>query len=341
MTEAVAAGEVNLDESVDRFDLVCKRLLEYDDAWYTMRVEENHLLFGDEDSTENRRKRAADERRYFKCFYDSFKGRDSKYIVALIGEVLTHEATERANLKEYEFVEFLAICNSAASVLGFESVYQVYFSSIHPIEAEEVERRVIESEYYDMLIEITFTLECLHRRVIMFVEEPAGMKVFEDGETRDWIKAHKKQVERERREEEIRMKKAEEAAALRLVWRQREANQIFAFMETEQKERSDIEGLQGLHFRHIASRQFTEVREARYHQKKYELLQRLLSAEASRSLAAEETTGRINLMLQQRDYHLALAADCAMSFYSTRRNVLMNELMTKERYGTEHTQLDD
>nr|CCC94429.1 conserved hypothetical protein [Trypanosoma congolense IL3000] len=320
---------VSLDESVDRFNLICKQLMEYGDAWYDMRVAENHLLFGSDCSEIAGTKVKKNKKRYFSCFYDSFKGKGNEYFGPLAKEIFLQECEERRRISQYEFEERQAVYHSLPVDIRPSTLSYIYFSAMHPIDGEAGDRVVIESEYYDMLMEVTFALECLHRRSIMFLDEAVGRKEIEDKETKSWIQSHKRQTERENNEKVFQM--SQEQVLAYHSWKQWQREQIILLKETELNERLDIERLQRFHVNGIAGRYLVDLREARYHQKKYEMRQRLLPAEVARDLVLEETSHRTAIMLQQRDDYLHFVAECAKDFYATRRNVLRNSHIAEER----------
>lgn len=325
-------GAVLLDESVYRFDLLSDQLLAVDGVWYSMRASENRVLYGD---SAGRRARVAEEtprRRYFNCFYGSFKKKDDTFYANLLAEVLQQEFAERVRLNKHQHEEFCAICRYAGNTLGVHEWIYFYCTSLPITKMEELGRRMIQSEFWAMLLEAVCVLEVLHRRTVMFVEEPTGRRKIGCQEVPDWIECRRRQVERERREELARSEEGDGHRPLdHFNWRRQQAYQVFLFEQSEQKERIDVERLQGFHAGVIAKLFFREHREARYHQLKYELRQRLLPAELSRDLVAQEATARSALMLMQHDHFHALQADEVKSYLWTKRNAMLNEDVERRR----------
>ncbi|KAG8343633.1 hypothetical protein ERJ75_000946000 [Trypanosoma vivax] len=331
---AVIGNEnAGLDESADRFQLMCKRLCEYDDAWYLMRASENRILFADSSSKVSRKPREEEERRYFECFYESFKGYGNRYYDSLLRDILEAENSERSRVVDCQMHEFRAICTCASVSLGIPSLARIYFASLHPLEGEEVERRVIESDCFQMFIEATVLLECLHRRNIVLTYEPDAREAIQSNEAKSWIQAHKKQVDRETEEERLKAEREKTYEVAFHAWRQQQDYQVFLFAHTEYEERLDVEKMQRFYIGEIAKLYYSELKQARYHQLKHELSQRALPADLCRCVISEEVMARSNLMLAQRDGFITLMGEESKSFHRTRRHILMNDVMSRERSG--------
>ncbi|KAH9589282.1 hypothetical protein LSM04_005625 [Trypanosoma melophagium] len=331
--ELVAPKTVALDESVDRFQVLRDRLFDVGDTWYSMRAEENHLLYGSSVTGKPKEVHKPPERRFFKCFYDSFKERDDRYHLSLLGDVIATESLERATLKSYESEEFSSITRYAGEVMRVPQWCRFYFTKLPIFEAEEMERRMIKREFYAMLMEAVSILEVLHRRVILFTEEPAARSDIASTETHEWIECRRQQVERERQEELAEHARERQRGLLYHDWKKKQEYQIFLFEQSEQEERMDVERLQRLHIGTVAQLFHAELKEARYHQLKYQLRQRLLDPQLSRNIMAEEATERSSIMLLQRDQFRTLEAEEVKSFLWTRRKMMINDDVQSERCG--------
>ncbi|ORC92582.1 uncharacterized protein TM35_000033350 [Trypanosoma theileri] len=331
--ELEATTTATMEESVDRFQMVRDRLFDVDYTWYTMRAEENHLLYGSSLTRRPIDRYKPPERKFFKCFYDSFRERDDKYHLSLLYDVIAKESLERATLRSYESEEFSSIARHAGEVMRVPQWCRFYFNKLPVIEAEEMERRMIKSEFYSMYLEAVTVLEILHRRVILFTEEPAARNSIVAAETHDWIECRRQQVERERQEELEENARERKRLLLYHDWKKKQEYQIFLFEQSEQEERMDVERLQRLHIGTWAQLFHAELKEARYHQLKYQLRQRLLNAECSRNIMAEEATERSSIMLLQKDQFRTLEAEEVKSFLWTRRHMMVNEAVEGERCG--------
>ncbi|KEG11780.1 hypothetical protein DQ04_02291100 [Trypanosoma grayi] len=334
--DTAALKTATLDECVDRFNLFRDEVFEKEEAWYSMRAEENHLLFGCFDDRRPRMCKETEEKRYFKCFYDSFKHREDRFYKSLLVKVIEKESAERVILNEHEHEEFYAICRHAGDILGVPEWSRFHCTSLPVPEAEDRGRRIIKGEYFAMFLEAVSILEVLHRRTIMFSEEPVARNIIAGAEVHDWIESRRQQVERERLEELAADAKERQRRLAYHNWKRQQAYQVFLFEQSEQEERMDTERLQRLHAGILAQAFHAEHKEARYQQLRYEMRQRQVPVECSRDLMAKEATERSAVMLLQRDYFRTLQAEEVKSFLWTRRNMMMNHVMDRERGGGEY-----
>ncbi|RNF06161.1 uncharacterized protein Tco025E_07642 [Trypanosoma conorhini] len=324
---------VSFDEHHHRFDILRGHLAENDDFWYLMRAEENRVLYGGNVEQKPRAAPSAPPRRYFNCFYDSFKQREGEFCRKLLKEVLQKEWAERDRLNEYERDEFYGISRFAGRVLGVPEWSRLHCVSLPLMESEEFGRRMIVSEFFAMLLEAVSLFEVLHRRTIVFAEEPLARKPIEGEEVHEWVESRRLQVERERREA-LALEAGERQRNLAYFsWKQQQAYQVFLFEQSEQEERMDVERLQRFHAGVLAQHFHKEHKEARYHQLKYQMRQRLLPVELTRTIVGDEVTERSAIMLLQHDRFCALQAEEVKSYLWTRRNALLNELVDRERGG--------
>ncbi|RNF07492.1 hypothetical protein TraAM80_03348 [Trypanosoma rangeli] len=330
---SVMHNGVSLDEYQQRFDLLRGHLVENDGDWYFMRAQENRLLYGGEVKHKPTAASSALQRRYFNCFYDSFRQRNGEFYRNLLNEVMQKEWAERGRLNEYEEEEFYGICRSAGNVLGVAEWGGLYYTSLPPLESEEFGRRMIISKFFAMLLEAVSLLEVLHRRTIVFAEEPPARKLIEGEEVHEWVESRRLQVERER-QEEMALEAGERQRYLAYCgWKQQQAYQVFLFGQSEQEERMDVERLQRFHAGVIAHHFYKEHKEARYHQLRYQMRQRLLPAALARGIVGDEVKERSVILLLQRDRYSALQAEEVKSYLWTKRNALLNELVDRERGG--------
>ncbi|EKG02835.1 hypothetical protein TCSYLVIO_006128 [Trypanosoma cruzi] len=324
---------VTSDEALHRFDLLRQHLFEEDDTWYAMRAEENRLLYGGTVGRKPKATASIPQRRYFNCFYDSFKQRDDKFNLNILREVLQKEWAEREKLNEYEEEEFYATCRCAGNALGVTAWSRRYRTSLPLVEAEEFGRRMIVTEFFAMLLEAVFILEGLHRRTISFLWEPLARKAIEGDEVHKWVESRRCQVERERREESMFEAGERQRELAYHNWKRQQAYQVYLFEKSEEEERMDVERLQRFYVGIISQIFRKEHMEAQYHQLRYQMRKRLLSAELSRHIIGNEATERSNIMVLQHEQFCTLQAEEVKSFLWTRRNTMLNELVDRERGG--------
>lgn len=263
--------------------------------------------------------------RYFQCFYNSFLYSEQRKLRELLDVIVISEAQIRYQLFQMEQECIAVICRSMAPFLAAVIPSLPFANALFPQDDEQVDRNMILYDYYQMLQEAVVIQEVLHRRCVVFIEEPTERWQIEGSEPSGWIAARRSQVEREEMVKTGCMTLDHKRVMDYIKWYSQQQNQITLFERREMEERMDVERLERLNAGIIADSYASDFRELRYQQLKYELGKRCLNENDVKKLNIDEVTARSHIVFEQFDKFKSIKGSEVKHFLATRRNCLINE----------------